>query len=609
MAVAAYAFIWAALVLGVGTLVWIVQRLQDGERLSSWFVLLGVAAVLLIVVLLRALWTPMPAPQGRRVSRDQAPQLFKMLDKVSERTAGPRFDEVLVDGELHAAVVQRPRLGLLGWYQNTLVLGLPLLFLLSPRQLASVVAHEYGHMGGSQGKLAAWIYRTRRGWLRLAELRESAHRGNSVVDTAMALFFNHFFPRFNARAFVIARQHELEADHAAHAVAGAQPSSEALVVLQLGARYLNEVFWPMVFGRARLGGELRETPFREMRATLALCLSHRQAGAWLQQAYKALPSATDTHPSLRQRLEYAKCKAELPPADAQKAAISLLGSAMEVVVAALDTQWQRRHATEWAQKVRVMSTKAARLTALNEKREGASLSSQETAERAVCIELTHAPEQTLLAWQEAHRAFPLDADIAFGLARCLKDESEESAQNEVLGLWLQVGQSDSRHAVLALQQAILWLEMKERHSEASVWRQRLKDRVALEQEATDDRMDFAHDPVFVSAGLSRAQVQDCLDVLIRERPVGAAYLVRKQTRLFSQRPFYVLMIERSRTPRQPSSRRYHQRLQDKLDFPGEFMVIDSAHATWRHRDGLAVLQQLKRVADARIYGGSALGGR
>ena len=147
--------------------------------------------------------------------------------------------------------------------------------------------------------------------------------------------------------------------------------------------------------------------------------------------------------------------------------------------------------------------------------------------------------------------------------------------------------------------------MKERQSEAAVWRQRLKERVALEQEATDDRTDFAHDPVFVSAALSRAQVQDCLDVLIRERPVGAAYLVRKQTRLFSQRPFYVLMIERSRTPRQPSSRRYYQRLQEKLDLPGECMLIDSAHASWRHRDGLAVLQQLKRVADARIYGGSA----
>jgi Zn-dependent protease with chaperone function len=595
--------------LGAGTLVWIIQRLQDGERLSGWFMLLGVAAVFLIVVVLRALWTPIPAPPGRRVSRDQAPQLFKMLDKVSERTAGPRFDELLIDGELHAAVVQRPRLGLLGCHQNTLVLGLPLLFLLSPRQLASVVAHEYGHLGGLQGKVSAWIYRTRRSWLRLAELRESANRGNSVVDTAMALFFNHFFPRFNARAFVIARQQEFDADHAAHVVAGAQPSSEALVVLQLGARYLDEVFWPMVFGRARLGGELHETPFREMRATLAQCLSLRQAHDWLQHAYKARPSPSDTHPSLRQRLEFAKCKAELPPADAQKAAISLLGNAMEVVVAALDTQWQRQHATQWTQTVRSMSTKAARLTVLNEKRESGNLSPQETAERVACIELTHPPEQTLQAWQEAHRAFPADADMAYGLARCLKNEVDGSVQEEAFGLWLQVGQSDSRHAVSAFQEAIVWLEMKERHSEAAVWRQRLKDRVALEQEATDDRMDFAHDPVFLSAGLSRAQVQDCLDVLIRERAVGAAYLVRKQTRLFSQRPFYVLVIERSRTPSQPSSRRYSQRLQDKLDFPGEFMVIDSAHATWRHRDGLAVLQQLKRFADARIYGGSALGGR
>jgi Zn-dependent protease with chaperone function len=609
MAVLGCAAIWSALLLGVGTLAWITLRLHNGERLSLWLTMLGVAAVFLVLVVLRALWTPIAIPQGRRVSRDQAPQLFKMLDKVAERTTGPRFNEVVIDGELHAAVFQRPRLGLLGWYRDTLVLGLPLLFLLSPRQLASVVAHEYGHLNGAQNKLAAWIYRTRRGWMRLAELRESAHRGNAVLDTTMALFFNHFFPRFNARAFVVARQQEFEADAAAHAVAGTQHSSEALVVLQLGARYLNEVFWPMVFGRARLGGELRETPFREMRATLAQCLSHRQASAWLQQAYKARPSPSDTHPSLRQRLEFAKCEAELPPADTQKAAISLLGSAMEVVVAALDTQWQRQHASQWAQRVRSMSTKAARLTALNEKRESGPLSPQEAAERVACIEFTHEPEQTLLAWRQAHRTFPADADIAYGLARCLKNEPDEAAQDEVFALWTQVGQSDSRHAVPALQEAIVWLEVKERHSEAAVWRQRLKDRVALEQEATDDRMDFAHDPVFLSAGLSRAQIQDCLDVLIRERPVGAAYLVRKQTRLFSQRPFYVLVVERSRTPHQPSSRRYSQRLQAKLDFPGEFMVIDSAHATWRHRDGLAVLQQIKRVADARIYGGSALGGR
>jgi Zn-dependent protease with chaperone function len=609
MAFCGYAVIWAVLLLGLAILVWIGAGWAQGQRVGGVEIMVGIGALSLVFAVARALWTPYPPPQGRRVTRDQAPQLFKLLDKVRQRTGGPRFDEVLVDGDLNACVVQRPRLGLLGWYRNTLVLGLPLLFLLSSRQLASVVAHEYGHLSGAHGKLSAWVYRTRRGWLRLAELREGSSQGNSVVDMVLALFFNHFFPRFNARAFVLSRQQEYEADAVAHAVAGQQHSSDALMALQLGARYLDEIFWPAVFSRARSGGELRETPFREMRATLAQCLTHGRASAWLQQAYKALPSSTDTHPSLRQRLDFAKCKAVLPPGHAEKAAISLLGNTMEVMVAALDTQWQRQHATEWAQTVRAMSTKAARLTALNEKRERASLNSQETVERATCIELTHAPEQTLLAWQEAHRAFPADADIAYGLARCLKDEPDPSAQNEVFGLWLQVGQSDSRHAVVALQQAIVWLETQDRHSEASVWRQRLKDRVAMEQEAMDDRMDFAHDPVFISAGLSRAQVQDCVDVLIRERAVGSAYLARKQTRLYSQRPFYVLMIERSRAPRQPSSRRYYQRLQKKLDLPGDFMVIDSAHATWRDRDGLAVLQQIKRLPDARIYGGSALGGR
>lgn len=604
-----YAAIWVALLLGVGTLVWVAWRLLEGERLGGGFVLLVLAALCLITVVARALWTPLPAPKGRWVSRNQAPQLFKMLDKVRERTGGPHFDQVLIDTELGASVVQQPRLGLLGWYRNTLVLGLPLLFLLTPRQLASVVAHEYGHLGGASSKLAAWVYRTRRGWLHLAQWRETTQRGNSVLDTALALFFKHFFPRFNARAFVIARQQEYEADAAAHAVSSPQHSSEALVVLTLAARYLEDVFWPMVFGRARLGGEVRETPFREMRATLAQCLSHPQAHTWLQQAYKALPNTTDTLPSLRQRLDFARCKAELPPANTEKAAVALLGSTMEVVVAALDTLWQREHATLWTQTVRAMSNKVARLTALNEKREAGGLTLQETLERAECIAFTHEPEQTLKGWQEAHQAFPADADIAYGLSSCLKNASDDTTQEEVFALWLKVGQSDSRHAVAALKQAVLWLELKERHTDAAAWRQRHKDRVALEQEALDDRMDFAHDPVLMPAGLSRAQVQDCVDVLIRERAVGAAYLVRKQTRLFSQRPFYVLMIERSRFPSQPSSRRYHQRLQDKLDLPGEFMVIDSAHATWRHRDGLAVLQQIKRVADARIYGGSALGVR
>lgn len=609
MAFLGYAAIWGALLLGVAVVVWIASRWLGGERVGGGLILAGLGAVSLVASVLRALWTPFPKPKGRRVTRDQAPSLFKMLDKVQERTGGPHFDEVLIDGELNAAVVQRPRLGVLGWYHNTLVLGLPLLFVLNPRQLASVVAHEYGHLSGAHGKLGAWVYRTRRSWLRLAELRDNAARGGSVADVALALFFASYFPRFNARAFVLSRQQEYEADAVAHEVSGPQASTQALVALQVAGRYLDEVFWPEVFSRARQGGDLRQTPYRELRSRLALALSHPQAAAWLNEAYKQLPSSTDSHPSLRQRLDFAGCKPELPDAATDKPAAALLGKAMEVVLAALDTQWQHDHAAQWAQVARSIAARSSRLNALNEKREKARLTPEEAAERATCIELTLGRAEALPAWQAAQSEFPRHAGIAHGLARLVGDEPDSASQAQAFALWSLVADSDDAHAVHALEQCIAWLERQDRHAEAPAWRQRLKERMQRESEAEEERSDFSNKPFFMSADLTRPQIQDCLDVLIRERAVGAAYLVCKQTRIFPQRPFYVLLIERSRAPKQPSSSHYWQRLQAKLTLPGEFMVIDSAHPHWKDRDSEPVLQQIKRVNDARIYGGSALGGR
>ncbi len=610
MAVLGYAVIWSALFVGMGLLVWVCSRWLSGQTVGLAFLLTALGALSLVVSVLRALWTPFPAPTGRRVTRDQAPSLFKMLDKVRERTNGPRFDEVLIDGRLNASVVQRPRLGLLGCYRNTLVLGLPLLFLLNPRQLASVVAHEYGHLSQDHGKLGAWVYRTRRSWSRLAELRDSAGDRGSFADVALNLFFTRFFPRFNARAFVLSRQQEYEADATAHDVSGAQASSQALIAIYVAERYLQEVFWPEVFARARQGGELGQNPYRELRSRLALSLAHPQAAVWLSQAYKKLPSIVDSHPSLRQRLDFARQKPELPEPVGDKSAATLLGKAVEVVLASLDTQWQRDHSAVWSQTQRAMAARVARLNALNEKREKAPLNSSEVAERAECIEITAGAAEALPAWQEAQREFPQHAEIAYGLARLMSEESDEYSQRQAFELWSLVAGSDSRHAVQAMERCIAWLEGQDRNDESlPAWRVRLKDRQQREQEAEEERLDFSSKPFFSPSELTRPQLQDCLDVLIRERAVGAAYLVRKQTRNFSHRPFYVLMIERSRAPKQPSPAHYASRLQEKVNLPGEFIVIDCAHKHWKDHDANQVLQQIKRMNEARIYGGSALGGR
>ena len=609
MAALGYTALCGLLIIGLGGVLGFIGNGLTGHQLSGLSLLLALLAVLLVVSVLRAMWVTFPAPAGRKVRRDQAPELFKLLDRVRAQTGGPRFDSVLIDGSLNVSMVQRPRLGLLGWYRNTLVLGLPTLFLLSPDQLASLVARECWHLRGSKGLMAAWVYRTQRCWSRLVQSQPKIKGAGAVGDVVFFVFATWFYPHFNPRAVVFCRQQELEADAAVRDGCRSDALGQALVALELASSYLDDVFWPEIFSRAKDGGELRQHPYRELRSRLSLALTHPKAGSWLSEMYKKAASKTDAMPSLRQRLSALNHEPKLPETAADSAWMSLLGKAIEVVLASLDSQWQIDNSAAWAQAVRSIATRAARLSALNEKRESGPLSSTELAERALCIELTAGAAQALPAWQEAAKQYPSNPEIALGLARLVGNESDEVSQAQAFALWSVVAGSDNKSALVAMERCIQWLERNDRPSDVQAWRQRLKDRQQREQEADEERLDFSHGADFMSAELTRPQIQDCLDVLIRERAVGCAYLVRKQTRIYPQRPFYVLMIERSRAAKQPRSGQYAERLRQKLNLPGEFMVIDSAHANWRRSDMKNVLQQIKRMSDARIYAGSVLGGR
>src|SRR5262249_1624134 len=75
----------------------------------------------------RAMWVQVGAPEGHGGPRRAAPELFAMIDKLQRSLRAPRFHDVLITDDFNAAVVQFPRLGLLGWYRNTLLIGLPLM--------------------------------------------------------------------------------------------------------------------------------------------------------------------------------------------------------------------------------------------------------------------------------------------------------------------------------------------------------------------------------------------------------------------------------------------------------------------------------------------------
>lgn len=116
------------------------------------------ALVAILWVLFKALWIRIEPPQGVELQRQDFPVLFAELDQLRAALRAPRLQRVLLTPQLNAAVVRTPRLGVLGWHRNTLVLGIELLMVLSPSEAKAVLAHELGHLSGRHNRFSAWIY-------------------------------------------------------------------------------------------------------------------------------------------------------------------------------------------------------------------------------------------------------------------------------------------------------------------------------------------------------------------------------------------------------------------------------------------------------------------
>src|SRR5678816_2321543 len=67
---------------------------------------------------LRVLLVRLEPPEGRVISRREAPQLYELLDELRRELRSAPFHQVLAGPMCNAAVVQVPRLGVLGWPRN-----------------------------------------------------------------------------------------------------------------------------------------------------------------------------------------------------------------------------------------------------------------------------------------------------------------------------------------------------------------------------------------------------------------------------------------------------------------------------------------------------------
>ena len=488
------------------------------------------------------LFSRFPAPTGRELTRNEAPAFFARLDELRSRMAGPPIHKVLLRDELNAAIVQQPRWGLIGWEENYLVLGFPLLRSLSENEALSVVAHEYGHLSGHHSRLGGIIYRFRAAWGRVQQLSE---QWDDLGSRLMARLLGWYAPYFNAYTFVLARQTEYIADRTSVEIAGRSDTARALMRLSVLAGFEDQIFWPSI---NRLVADTPEPPvsrYSLWARSLHTQLDDSSCSRFLRAACQRTTDHLDTHPSLSDRLAALgicigddTAKGLLEPLMVT-AAEAWLGASLSTIQSEFDAIWREEIAANWRTRHSYLlerRTRFAELEAVPNPNSG------QQWERIRIIEELH-----------------LEYDLLPLLNRLLEIDTQHlEARYRRGALLLRRGQeagiadlefvmaSDADSILGGCELAWKFYELKNPEL-AKLYLERWKERSAHQQRVQTELASLKGDATLARAELDGESLEAIRDILRRAgKHVRQAYILRRILKTDNSVGDYVLAFETSR---------------------------------------------------------------
>jgi Zn-dependent protease with chaperone function len=580
-----YAWVIGCLLVAAIALAWTAAALLR-RQFEPTFILLLLLAGGLLWTSWRALWCPLRVPPAVRLSTAEAPALFQALERIRRKIKGPPIDRVLLDGNFNASISQYPRYGLFGGAVNHLTIGLPLLLALDRPRLLAVLAHEYGHLRGDDGRFAAWIYRTRLSW---AKLDQGLHRDQGRVASAAQAFLRWYFPRFSAKTFALARQDEYAADQIAGKLLGRDVTAAALIEIAVKRMWLSREFWPGHW-RGAAGSTAPLGPYGAMRKLLASPPPANFARETLRQSLQETGDVDDTHPGLKNRLDALEAGNEIPDWSIRPALDLLHDGGTEWVIR-FDEQWCRDNAMDWKQHHAYLARVRVRVQAL-----AASAARNNADEMTQLGDLKRRLNPAADVRLHYERALEITAGHAGalrGMVQCLP-AAEHAVRMACLNQLFEGSPADrwwsSQIAVAELEQRLA--DGAAAESALTLWRQRLKQ---AEEDETQAWNALATPPLFQATGphdLNEFEKGEIQAGLARCRPVVRAWLVRKTLPHGADRRCYLLLLE---LPGLNDEERYHlcRELELSLDLPGPAVALWAGHSP--------TLQEIEHNAFDALY--------
>lgn len=488
-----------------------------------------------IWILLKALWVRFDPPTGYTLKLKEFPVLEREIRELQGKLKSLKVHQVILTPEFNAAVVQTPRLGVFGWYRNTLILGLELLLSLSPEQARSVLAHEFGHLSGNHSRFKGWIYRVRTTWDRVTQAYEGV---DSWGARLMFRFFNWYSPRFSALTFPLARMNEYEADAVAARITSPRTVVEALVNTHVCSGHADKDYWALFYKKADVLPEPDLAPWSGFAGFInERRLSETDFSGRLREALARETGCYDTHPSLKDRAAALKITPQPPAAVAQTAAALWLGERLQRVIADFDREWMQANREKWQQRYRYVSEGRRKLAEL-EGRPVESLNDDELWSKATLSEELIDDEAALPLYRAMQARYPQSPQAAFAVGRMLYNRGDEACLEQ-----MKLALANPQLALDACRFAYRFLEERRRMDEAQWWEQRYDEQNRILDESRRERAQLNPGEALEKAGLSPEYMTSLAAALKAIKNVKHAWVARKVLKHYPEYPAYAFVIQ------------------------------------------------------------------
>lgn len=554
-------------------------------------ILIGLAAGGTCLSIIRSLWLRIQPVEGHELKREDAPELFEMIDTLSEAAGGVIFHKVIVIEELNASVIQNARAGIFGFYRNTLSIGLPLLDALSPEEFKAVLAHEFSHLSSADGKIGNWIYRIRNTWENIAN--HTLNQGG-ILNTPLRGFFSWFWPHFNARAFLLSRANEYRADAFSAKLTSNQQAMTALQRISIVGRNLGEGFWSKIGDSVTTEEEPPKQIFTQMKTFMSEPIPSDKLSKWLSQEFATKTNNSDTHPSLKDRcaaLGITEIPDQIPAID-RNAADYYLGEELTAKLRnKFNQEWYDVAKPNWSQRREYLQNCKEELQKLER------LEHPDTDTLWKCLSLKaqiHGYEKVKDELHAFVASNPNHAFAAYALG------SNLLAADDASGIpYMEFASKEASLTLDCLSEMAAFHDRNGNHNQINDLLQKADAHDSVLAKLEQASINISNDDRFVYHDLPDYRIETICEAFASMPEIKTAWLAKRQNPNLGQSPHYLLVLEIKFPPFKFSSGNANQdsinKLIGKLNISENILILDT------NGENKAVMKRVARETESLIY--------